>query len=189
MAIVKLNDLFKDVSGSIGELELSRRRDKTVVRHKPEVRPLATPARLANRERFRTAALYGRTVQSTPALAAVYAPAARSRGVAPYHVALKDFLNPPEVTDIDLRTLPTPAAGPIRVSAIDDFQVVQVWLSLRTTEDQMIEEGAATLDLESGQWLYHLQTEIVRGQTVVVTATATDRPGHHGSSSVFCWIP
>ena len=113
---------------------------------------------------------------------------ARARGVAPYHVALKDFLNPPQVLDIDLMLFAAGAGRPVRIRACDDFEVVQVWLSIRTVDEGLIEEGAAVLDSVSGVWTYLTQTQLISHQSVVVSATAADRPAHTASKTAFGWV-
>jgi hypothetical protein len=188
MATVKLNDLIKSVSGSIGGLELSRRGDKIIARAKPDAAPQPTPARLANQQKFRDAAAYGRAVQADPALALPYAAQARARGVAPYHVALKDFLNPPQILEVDLTLLGTDAGRPVRIRAVDDFEVVQVWFCIRTVEEVLIETGPAALDQASGDWVYLTQTQLVPQKNLIVEATAGDRPAHIGRKTLFCWV-
>jgi hypothetical protein len=188
MAILKLNDLFQALSGTVGDLTLSTRHHRIVARQKPRPKIDPTAAQLAHQARFKEAAAYGRTVRDNPALAAVYTPLAQARGLAPYHVALADFFNAPSVTEIDLSGLAGGAGKPIRVRAQDDFEVVAVAVSLLTVQGVVIERGDAQRDALSGDWLYLTQGPLAGGQALLVEASALDRPGHRASHSLVWWV-
>ncbi len=54
--------------------------------------------------------------------------------LAPYHIALADFLNLPSVMHLDLSGLTAGLGKPIRVPAHDDFEVVAVSVSVLTVQ-------------------------------------------------------
>jgi hypothetical protein len=66
----------------------------------------------------------------------------------------------------------------VRVKATDDFQVVEVKVTIRGPQGELIEEGLAELKSEKGDWCYTARMEVPSGQTVSVTAVAKDKPGN-----------
>jgi hypothetical protein len=188
MAIVKLNGLIQEISGNIGGIELYRNGDKIIAREGHKAFPTATPSRQQNRQRFAQAAAYGRSVQASPGLSWPYLAQARAKIMAPYHIALKDALNAPEITEIDMTSLISAPGCPIRVAAEDDFEVMSVSVSVCTVERQVLEEGEAIQDPRSGLWVYTTRAQLPPQQTYRIEATAADRPGNTGSRIGFWWV-
>ena len=71
---------------------------------------VATPNRLAQQERFRPAAVYGKAALADPESRELYEDAAGKRGIPVFSVTLSDFLNAPAVDEIDLSTYTGKAA-------------------------------------------------------------------------------
>jgi len=184
MATVGLNELFTGLSGTIGDLVISRRGPKMVVRKAYHREAPPRPDETANRELFRLAASYGRLVQHDPAQRQAYEPAARRLHVAPYHVALKDFRHAPQLVEIDLSGCRPASPSILRVKAVDDFEVVQVQIEIVASDGTVLETGSARLDADSGLWLYDQQQLVAPGELIAVRATAFDRPQHTGTKKV-----
>jgi len=65
MAKVKLNPVLEQIRGQVGDLVFKRYGDRVVVSRKADLEGLEpSQAQLAQRERFREAAIYGRLVIS-----------------------------------------------------------------------------------------------------------------------------
>ena len=100
MAKVKLNPMFEQVSGQVGDLVFKRYYDEVIVARKPalgEIEP--SEAQLAAREQFREAALYGKVAMADPdpLLMAVNedSPHSRSLDPAPEWLHVPDSRDPP----------------------------------------------------------------------------------------------
>jgi hypothetical protein len=187
MPTFNTHPLLNGFSGTIGDLVFYKLRNKEVMRRRAQPPTEWSEAQVARRSRFKLAAVYGKAVQKSAQQSAIYQSAAKARGCAPYHVALKDFLHPPEVQKIDLSGFGVAPGSRVVVEAVDDFEVSEVQVTIRTPEGAVLEEGAATRDAASGNWIYLSQKQLEAGQSVAVEATATDRPGHTGSLRVF-WV-
>ena len=65
---------------------------------------------------------------------------------------------------------------PIRVVAVDDFEVLSVAVTLSDASGLLLEHGLALP--QAGHWLYLTQAAVIDEAAVVIHVTATDRPGH-----------
>jgi hypothetical protein len=180
---------FKNFSGTIGDLVFYVLRGKPVVRRRTEPPTTWSQNQVVARAQFRLATIYAKSVCGDPVRTEVYMIAAEVRGCAPYHVALTDFLNPPEVKRIDLSRFGAAPGSRLTIEAEDDFEVVQVHVAIQTPDGAMIEEGDARREAGSGKWIYLSQNQLQPGQTIAINATATDRPLHTGSLRVFWCAP
>jgi hypothetical protein len=177
MAKVKLNPVMEKIHGKIGDLVFRRYEDEIVVARKPDrqnVEP--TPAQAAHRERFRLAALYGKTVFADPAQKALYEKGAKDRHQTVFALTVGDFLNAPAVDEIDLSAYTGKAGEPITIRASDDFEVAGVYVAIRDTCGAVLEQAAACQS--DGVWLYTTTKALTPGLAVVIEVTATDRPGN-----------
>ena len=82
MANATLSPFLQEVRGRLGPLVFRRFRGKTVVQRAPDMtRVVASPAQLAQRERFKRAAAHARAVLADPTLRALHAERARRLGL------------------------------------------------------------------------------------------------------------
>jgi len=77
----------------------------------------------------------------------------------------------------------------VRVTATDDFRVVQVKVSVRGPGGELIEEGIAELSAKEGEWRYTTKVELPSGQSVLVVAMAKDGPGNVGECQRWHYVP
>jgi hypothetical protein len=181
MARVQLNPVLEQINGQIGDLVFRRYEDKVVLARKASPnRQEATPAQVATRERFRSAAQYGKLIMADPVLKALYATAAKAKKKPIFSVMVADYLHAPIVTAVTLDGYTGVAGGTIIVNASDDFEVTAVTVALANEGGVVLESGTAVVG--NGRWTYTTTTNVTPGTTVTVTATALDRPGNSGSS-------
>jgi hypothetical protein len=101
-----------------------------------------------------------------------------------YNLALRDACVPPKVTLIKALEYAGVIGNKITVQAEDDFSVESVNVSIRAGNGELIEEGAAILDIKGINWVY--TTTVANDQLAgsVITATAADIPGNTGSLEI-----
>jgi len=182
MAKVRLNPILERIRGSVGDLVFKRYGDGVVVARKPDMEGREqTPAQLAQRERFRQAALFGKMVMADPDTKLVYDEVAQQRGKPVFSLTIADFYNAPNVDEIDVSAYTGQVGDPIVIRASDDFDVVGVAVTLTDTEGNLIEEGDATESAPgSGSFTYAATAAVASGTTVRIAVSATDRPGGEG---------
>jgi len=179
MAKVKLNPTFDAIQGKVGGLVYKRWEGEEIVSRMPDRTGIvATANQLAQQERFRLAAVYGKAALADPESREVYQDMAGKRGIPVFSVTLSDFLNAPAVDEIDLSTYTGKAAEVIRVRASDDVEVKGVSVTIRAQGGAVLEEGAAVFATSAGTWNYTTTTALPAGQPVSIEVSATDRPGH-----------
>lgn len=181
MASVKDNLLTKGFSGRIGDEIVFRQVGKrTLVAKRPRKSTLLTPGQEAQRELFRKAVTFAKTMMLNPEVKADYALRARMAGLAsPYSAAVTDYLKQPELTNIDTDYYQGAVGDIIWVIALDDFKLQKVTVVIQRADGTMLESGDA--ELTNGRWKYEASqaNASVVGSKVVVTAI--DRPGRTAS--------
>lgn len=185
MAKVKLNSAIKEMRGSLGDMVFIPCGDgEAIARRKGRPPEVFSDKQVAHQTRFSDASAYARSVQKDPALSEPYLASAKAKGLSPYQMALGDFMKAPEIAGIDLSGFNGKAGGVVTVSATE-WKVVDVQVRILSLEGAVQEEGAAALEGGSGTWLYKARTNVPSGQTVIVEATAKDRPGHTAQKTAF----
>ena len=94
MAKAKLNPLFTEISGSMGDFIFKTSKNGEVVIASRPQKSQAEPseAQIAQRNRFRQAAAYAKAVLAEPSARAYYEAEAIRLGKTAYSVARSDFL-------------------------------------------------------------------------------------------------
>ena len=177
MAKVKLNPVLEQIRGKVGDLVFKRYEEEVVVARKPDLSGrVPTPGQAAHRERFRLAALYGKTVFADPVKKTLYENAAKAHGKPVFALTVSDFLNAPAVDEIDLSAYTGKAGEPITIRASDDFEVAGVAVAIRDTCGAVLEQAPACQS--DGVWRYTTTKTLTAGVPVMIEVTATDRPGN-----------
>ncbi|MBN1303324.1 MAG: hypothetical protein JXA13_02735 [Anaerolineales bacterium] len=186
MANVKLNPVFLQMRGNIGDLVFKRYRGRVIVARKPDLSNIEpSPAQLAQRELFRQAALYGKLALADSQLHSLYEQAAAEKGLPVFALTVADYFHAPEIDEIDLQAYNGNVGEEIVVYAHDNVAVNQVQVSLRDENDQLMENGLATEEpAGSGRWVYSALTQAPYRATVRVVVTASDLPGGATISTV-----
>ena len=186
MARVKTNPIIEQVRGKVGDLVFKRYGDEVIIARKPDLEGREpTEAQAAQREQFRQAALYGKTVMADPVAKAIYEDVAETRGIPVFSVTIADFFNAPSVREVDVGDYSGKVGEEIGIRAHDDFDVVAVQVGLTKQDGTAIESGAAVeTPPESGNWIYKATVAVPTGTPVRILVTAKDRPGHTGTKQV-----
>jgi len=184
MAKVKLNPSIECIHGAIGDLVYKRWGGGEIVGRLPDRTGIVpTENQLAQMERFRLAAVYGKAVMADPETRQVYEDASSQKGVPVFALTVADFLNAPLVDEIDLSTYGGKIGDKIRVRASDDVEVKGVTVEIRAQAGAILEQGAAVFTPAVGAWVYTATTDLAQGQAVSIDVSATDRPGHKGTKT------
>lgn len=138
---------------------------------------------IAHQERFLDATAYGKQAILKEELLELYAKEAENAPLTPYNVAIRDFLRPPKVRDIDVTGYSGQPGDEIVVRAVDDVEVVGVHVVVINNGD-VVEEGDAVRDeFNATLWRYTAQeTNGVEG--TIVRALAADIPGNVTSGEI-----
>jgi len=182
MANLTLNSALQGIRGRIDNWVYRKFGDRVIIARRPTITAAPSPAQQAVRDRFKVAAAYARAVLADPVQQPRYQAAARAKGTTVFAFALGDFMKPPVVHAIDASGYHGGIGDLIKVDASDDFEVVAVGVVIRDATDAILEEGPAAL--VEGRWTYVATTAVAPGETVMIEATATDRPGHSGAKLV-----
>ena len=180
---IQLNRAFRGMQGVMDDVIYKRFEDQTISVSKPK--PFTGPptaAQVRARERFTEAASYATAVMRDPVRLPVYAAAAKAIGrQSVFPVIMGDFLNLPEVKEIDLVGYNGRVGDAIKIKAVDDFEVVSVKVTIRNAAGATLEEGLATKG--DTRWIYLAQSVAPTDQTLTIEAEASDRPGNQRSLS------
>jgi hypothetical protein len=182
MTRVKVNPIFEQMSGKLGDLVFKRYGDEVVLARKPTLNGNEpSTAQLAARERFRRAAQYGKLALAQPEARASYEAAAHESGEPLFSLMVADYFKAPVVDELDASAYTGQAGETIVMQVHDDFEVTGVTVSIREAGGQAVESGAAVQNPpDSGRWVYMTKQVVANVTGAVVTATATDRPGNLG---------
>jgi hypothetical protein len=175
------------LSGMIGEELVFRQwAGKTIVAKAPCKRPgRPTRAQAVIRDRFLMASRYARAILSNadPALADAYRAVLKPRQNL-YTRALQDFISVPVVQQLDTREYTGQQGSLVKVRAVDDFRVTEVWVEIYTAAGSLLESGLAEQQLSGLDWTYRAQKDNSLLSDSRVKATARDVPGNEGSLEV-----
>lgn len=188
MAIVSLKQPFAGFSGTIGEITYFMRNGKLIARQKPKRLPKRTKGQKAQQSRLSDAAIYWRGVKADPAKLAYYAALPHPPGLGPYHLAVRDFMHPPVIEDIDVSQYSGQAGETIAVRATDDSAIDEVAVQLLSMDNAVLEEGLAQREDKSTTWNYTSKKKVTAGQTVSVRVTAKDRPGNTTTKTTLAYV-
>jgi hypothetical protein len=182
MAKVKLNPALEAIHGKVGDLVFKRWGGEEIVGKMPDrtgIKP--TPDQLAQQDKFRLAALYGKAVMADADTRTVYEEAGARKGVPAFALSVGDFLNAPAVDEIDISAYAGKIGDVIRVRASDDVEVQGVTVTIRGQNGVVLEDGPAVWTPASASWTYTATAVLPQGSSASIEVSATDRPGHKGS--------
>jgi hypothetical protein len=179
MAKQKGNVVTYGLRGKVGDLLIFRQRNgETIISKIPEQSKTVSEKQKEHQKRFQRATIYGTTVTADPQLKELYgAEAKKKKGVTAYNIAVADYLNAPDIEDVDLKSYTGTAGDEIRIIASDDFAVKTVHVSISNVDGTLIEEGYASKSV-GNLWIYvaSKNNDSTTGDRIVVTAS--DIPGN-----------
>lgn len=185
MAKMKLDPLFVELSGTMGNFVFKRsRKGEAIVARRP--RKSSTPpseAQTAHRERFGEAVAYAKHALKDEELSALYRLAGIEKGMSAFHAAVTDFLHPPSIARLDLSEYRGQPGQTISFRTVDDVAVINARVTIMDTDGRALESGDALETVTgTGAWVYTATGSIPApaGTRVEVCAVATDHPGGTG---------
>jgi len=184
MAKSEDNVLTQGFSGQVGGLLVFRKvNGKLVVSKSPsKAHREPTEKQKQQQEHFQEAVIYGRTVMVTPELKVMYETSI-PEGRSVYQVALADFLNAPNIKEIDVTKYTGEVNSIIRIRVTDDFMVNSVSLTISNSDGSIVEQGQAMRLANGVDWVYTATShnESLTGDKIVVQAS--DLPGNTTDST------
>ncbi len=180
MAHVKKNIVTEGLSGKLGNTLVFRsHKNKTIVSVRPEKtnRP-RSEAQQRQQRRFQQGIAYAKKATQDTALKASYALRAKA-GQTAYNVALADYLNAPEIQQVDASLYTGTKGSPVLIQVVDDHSVAEVKVSVYDPQGVLLEEGKATLEENGWDWVYTTQKPNAQRSGSKIFVTASDLPGNH----------
>jgi hypothetical protein len=181
----KPNYLTKTYSGVFGnQVVLKSRRGKSVI-----VMPMNQPAKeptkkqADHRLKFKRAAKFAKNVLLDPVKLEAYTARAHD-GVTPYNLAVKDYMNSPEIYKINVSGYKGNPGEKILVETSDDFVITSVTVSISDPAGTTIEEGPCEFNLLTGIYEFTTTIAVPDLAGVAVFANVCDLPGHSSESAV-----
>lgn len=166
-----LRGLFGDT------IVLRQTKGKLIVSAKPKMRKSHSPKQQANIDRFREARIYAGQATSTPEGKAEYAARITNRKHTAFLVAIADYLNKPQIHQVDTSSYHGAVGDLILVDAFDDFMVARVTVTIIVNNIEL-EQGDAHLD-EVGVWWRYAATMVNTNiKDSVVKVQVWDKPGN-----------
>ena len=181
---VKLNPMFEQVSGQLGDLVFRELRGETIASRKPTSNAEPSADQLAHRELFKQAAAYGKSVMADSSLRALYETAAKSKNIPVFALTVADFFNEPTIESVDMTGYTGKIGDLIRIATSDDFGVVKVQINILNVDGVKVETGQAVETAPgSGRWVYTAVSSFAVDSELTVQIVATDRPGGSATAS------
>lgn len=179
MAKVSDNIVTTGLSGMLGNQIVFRSRGgNTYVSKAPKKPTERTEAQKAHNLKFQEAVLYAKNAISDEITKELYQASATDEKTA-YNIAVADFFNAPQITDVDLANYNGQIGSYIQVRATDDFDVVAVSVTIQNADGSIVESGNAALQPGSSWWRYTATTTNESLEGDKITVRATDIPGNH----------
>ena len=178
------NALTQGISGKVTGLVFRQNANGTVsVGDAPRPSSKApTAGMLAQRQRFQQAAFYGRAIQQDPAQKAAYETGVDVNTQSPYTFAVADYLNAPDIRDVDFSASRGQVGDAIVIQATDDFAVHHVHVRIQNPDGTLVEEGNATADPDGYTYRYAAtaRNTSLTGDKIIVSAY--DNPGNEATT-------
>jgi len=169
-----------------GDLVFREVNGRTILSRKPTPNGTEPSAdQVDQRELFRQAVAYGRSVMANQATREFYEQVAEQRGTPIFSLTVADFLNRPSIRGVDTSAYQGQIADTIRITTHDDFGVMNVHVGITNAQGAVIESGNAVEDAAgTGRWTYTATAAAPAGSAVVIQVVATDRPGGMAVSTI-----
>lgn len=179
MAQSKNNIITHGLSGKVGYLIVFRNRNgKTIVASKPKERKgELSEAQKEHQRNFQQAVIYAKSALNNPETKQAYKDAADT-GESAYNVAIADFMNAPDIEQINLTGYSGRIGDTISIKVNDDFLVQEVSVTILNADGTEVERGLAQLSSGGLDWLYTATAvnESLEGDKIIIQAS--DMPGN-----------
>jgi hypothetical protein len=146
-------------------------------------RKAPTESQLAVRRKFKLASRWAVNALMDPEKLAIYQ--AKASGMkTPYVIAIKDYLCPPEILEINYSNYNGNVGDKIKVVAEDDVKVKSVTVTITDKTGVMIETGPCIEEPGTDSWYFTATVSVADLAGVVISAVAEDIPSHTGTLDV-----
>ena len=143
MAIITSASILYRVRGLLDLFYIRERMGKVELCLRPRTRKKKpTDAQYNQQRRFRQGVAWGKHILNNPELKAFYHKKG-GKTLSAYQVAVKDRMNPPVITRINLRPFLEQRGGAIVITAKDDCKVASVSLRIFNKHHELLETGEA----------------------------------------------
>jgi hypothetical protein len=178
MTEVNLNETVDGYRGSIGRLVFKKYKGRTIVGRKPVSTKPPTEGQLAQREEFKEADAFAKSVQANPALLAFYEPIALQRDITIRAVAMGDYLKKPTIKPLDLGNYKGRIGDSIKIRVTDDIGLADLEVSIVAQDGTPIESGKAVEEgARSGKWIYTATKQVALSTDVFIEVKGVDHAG------------
>lgn len=178
MARIVKNIVMEGVSGKLGKLIVFKQlRGKTIISAKG-ISTVKSPKQQERMEQFKMAAKYAKEATAKKDMKEFYRRGVTDRKHTPYLVAIADFLNAPEIHQVDISRYNGGINQKINVIVTDDFMVDKVIVEISLADGSNIESGSAEDIGDGTTWVYSSAIDISSTVEIQVKAVAYDLPGN-----------
>lgn len=184
MAKVKYNVVTHGVSGNFADLiQFRQRHGKTIFAKIAQGSKAPTQGQLDQRAKFKQATVYAKLAIKNPVVLPFYQRNAAG-DITPYTLAIRDFFTAPQINSVNTETYTGSTGSLIEITATDDTKVEKVSVQVLNSSQNLLEQGEATLDAQTGTWKYTttVANSNVAGSHVIIEAQ--DLPGNTTRSVV-----
>lgn len=133
--------------------------------------------------KFGQAATYAKNVLKNPEMRAVYT-LKSDIGIPAFKVAMRDYMEPPCVTEINASDYAGMAGDMIHVTAYDCFAVKQVTVTIEDSFGVVIEKGLCVQNRVTNNFDFTATVAVTSLTGVRIIAQARDFPGHFGTHCI-----
>jgi len=134
--------------------------------------------------RFELAKKYGRMVRADAELSALYSVLLKpwkkkKKNIGIYQLAIKDFMNPPEISKIEVVVNPDGTGMIVRIKANDIIKLAGVSVSIILPGGMIAEKGEATWNIRAEyNYNYIFEDLSLWKQGTILVVSAWDLPGN-----------
>jgi hypothetical protein len=178
MAQVKLNKIIEGFSGRVGEIVFRTYRGKTYFAQRPSKPEKESEGQRNTRTKFKMATEYAKQMMKDHERKAYYAKKAKKLALPnAYTAAITDYMRNPEIQRLDVSKYKQPGGHITVFARKKDFQLERVSLVVTSSDDVVLEQGAAEYS-DVGVWKYQSSLTSLKGDTSYkVFVTAVDQQG------------
>lgn len=181
------NSVLKGASGRIGEFVVKEFKDgRQVLANLPRERKKHSPEQKKHLDHFQEAKDYAKHVKKRSALREQYERGAKGTTLNWQNLAIRDFMNPPEISEIGVDFYAGEPGEVIRIRATDDFKVVSVSVKITGANRKVIEKGEAQARGKRGLWRFFTTTKNPQPKGTEIKVTAVDFAGNDVTAVLAC---
>jgi len=181
MAKMIKRGVIGELSGKLGQIVLRRGKDGKTIAATPAVRTKPrSKLQLKSESRFARATRYAqKTEQRRPEVWKFYQSKVNKPHMSPSNIAIKDYMSPPRIDEVDLSEYKGKGGDPIYIEAFDKIRVVKVTVKIRDEDGTLLEQGEAKAH-NKRDWTYRAKMDVPGGDgaTVYVEVRVSDLAGN-----------